>query len=76
MSITAYTGLPGSGKTYGVVQHVIVPALQAGRRVVTNIPMRADVVASRGWPGELVRVTSAHDWFAFIGYYFPTSKLI
>ena len=67
MSITAYTGLPGSGKTYGVVQHVIVPALQAGRRVVTNVPMRADVVASRGWPGELVRVTSeqiaSDGWF-------------
>ncbi|KXV36144.1 hypothetical protein AD940_00510 [Gluconobacter thailandicus] len=37
MAITAYTGLPGSGKTYEVVAFVVVPAVAAGRRVVTNI---------------------------------------
>lgn len=37
MAITAYTGLPGSGKTYEVVSSVILPALAAGRRVVSNI---------------------------------------
>lgn len=47
--ITAYTGLQGSGKSYGVVKHVIAPALkrsgafiQAGKpriQVLTNIPM-------------------------------------
>ena len=35
----AYTGLPGSGKSYGVVENVIIPALKEGRRVWTNIPM-------------------------------------
>jgi zona occludens toxin len=39
MSIVAYTGLPGSGKSYGVVEHVIVPALVEGRAVYTNIPL-------------------------------------
>ncbi|MES9961688.1 MAG: zonular occludens toxin domain-containing protein [Sedimenticola sp.] len=39
MSITAYTGLPGSGKSYGVVEQVIIPALEGGRTVVTNIPL-------------------------------------
>lgn len=37
MAINAYTGLMGSGKSYEVVSSVIVPAIQAGRRVVTNI---------------------------------------
>ncbi|VVE53182.1 zonular occludens toxin domain-containing protein [Pandoraea commovens] len=37
MAINAYTGLMGSGKSYEVVSSVIVPAVIAGRRVVTNI---------------------------------------
>ncbi|VVD64509.1 Zonular occludens toxin [Pandoraea pneumonica] len=37
MAINAYTGLMGSGKSYEVVSNVIVPAVLAGRRVVTNI---------------------------------------
>ena len=37
MPINAFGGGPGSGKTYGVVQHVILPALAAGRFVITNI---------------------------------------
>lgn len=37
MAIVAYTGLPGSGKSYEVVKSVIVPALKRGQRVVTNI---------------------------------------
>lgn len=39
MSIYAYVGLPGSGKSYDVVANQILPALKAGRRVVTNIPL-------------------------------------
>lgn len=37
MAITAYIGVPGSGKSYEVVKSVIIPALIRGRRVVTNI---------------------------------------
>ena len=37
MAINAYTGLMGSGKTYEVVSSVILPAIKAGRDVVTNI---------------------------------------
>lgn len=37
MAINAYTGLMGSGKSYEVVENVILPALAAGRRVVTNV---------------------------------------
>lgn len=37
MPINAYTGLMGSGKSYECVSSVIVPAVKAGRRVVTNV---------------------------------------
>ena len=54
MSIVAYTGLPGSGKTYSVVEHQILPALKAGRVVVTNVPLRTEKLAELGLPGEVV----------------------
>jgi len=45
MSITAYVGLPGHGKSYGVVQYVILPALKNCRQVVTNIPLNLELIA-------------------------------
>lgn len=70
MSIVAYTGLPAAGKSYGVVENVIVPALESGRRVVTNVPMKADAVAAKGWPGSLEVVTleqiKVAGWFAAV----------
>jgi zona occludens toxin len=54
LSIVAYTGLPGSGKSYSVVEHQILPALKAGRLVVTNVPMRSEALAALKLPGELV----------------------
>lgn len=55
MSIYAYVGLPGSGKSYNVVENVILEALRAGRRVVTNLPVYRDVIlAASGVSGELV----------------------
>lgn len=37
MPINAFGGGPGTGKTYGVVEHVILPAVAKGRFVLTNI---------------------------------------
>ncbi|WP_227657246.1 zonular occludens toxin domain-containing protein [Citrobacter koseri] len=37
MAISAYVGIPGSGKSYEVVASVIIPACIAGRRIVSNI---------------------------------------
>jgi zona occludens toxin len=37
MAINVYTGLMGSGKSYECVSSVILPAIRAGRRVVSNI---------------------------------------
>ena len=39
MTIALMTGRPGSGKSYEAVAYAIMPALAAGRRVVTNIPL-------------------------------------
>jgi zona occludens toxin len=39
MAISAYVGLPGHGKSYGVVENIIVPALEKKRLIFTNIPM-------------------------------------
>jgi zona occludens toxin len=37
MALLVYTGQPGSGKSYEVVLNVVIPAVKAGRRVLTNI---------------------------------------
>jgi zona occludens toxin len=58
MSITAYTGLPGHGKTYGVVENVILPALKKGLTVYSNIPMREDLLTR--FPGEYVHFDIEH----------------
>jgi zona occludens toxin (predicted ATPase) len=46
VSIFAYTGLPGSGKSYSVVEQQILPALKAGRLVVTNLPVKRDLICA------------------------------
>ncbi|MDY4334381.1 zonular occludens toxin domain-containing protein [Pectobacterium brasiliense] len=37
MAISAYVGVPGSGKSFEVVRSVIIPAVAQGRRVVSNV---------------------------------------
>ncbi|MFG5864583.1 zonular occludens toxin domain-containing protein [Metapseudomonas sp. CR1201] len=44
MALNGYFGKPGSGKSYSVVEYVVIPALQKGRHVVTNIPLEADLL--------------------------------
>lgn len=53
MSIYAYVGLPGSGKSYGVVANQILPALKDGRIVVTNVPLYEDRIRESVTDGEL-----------------------
>ena len=43
MAISAYTGLQRSGKSYSVVEHVIISALKESRKVYTNIPMNDEM---------------------------------
>lgn len=56
MAIYAYTGLPGSGKSYSVVANQILPALKAGRRVVTNIPLHEDRIRADVATGTIVEL--------------------
>lgn len=80
MAVTAYTGIPGSGKSYEVVTTVILEGLRTGRRCVTNVrgvdveEMSAYLV-ERGTPadklGSLVLIDndaiSAPDFFPHAG---------
>lgn len=45
MAITAIVGRPGHGKSYSATEIAILPALQEGRAVYTNIPLRDDAIA-------------------------------
>lgn len=63
MAIEAYVGLPGHGKSYGVVEHVIIPSIKEGRHVVTNIPLQCDdLIADFGGPGAQI-TQLPEDWF-------------
>lgn len=60
MPINAFGGGPGTGKTYGVVEHVILPAIAEGRFVLTNIDgLNVDaiydyVVEKYSKPGKII----------------------
>ena len=45
MSILLYSGLPGSGKSYGAVENVILPALKKNRIIVTNLKLKMGYLA-------------------------------
>ena len=53
MAITSIVGRPGHGKSYSATELAIVPALQEGRAVYTNIPLRDDAIA-RDFPDARV----------------------
>lgn len=55
MALNLYTGQPGSGKSYSVVAHVIIPALKKGRHVVTNIPVE-DETLTQVFGGEITQL--------------------
>lgn len=59
MAIDAYTGLPGSGKSYSVVKFAILPSLKQGREVITNIPLTE--LAHNEFPGLIRQLP--HDWY-------------
>ncbi|AIZ78909.1 zonular occludens toxin domain-containing protein [Actinobacillus equuli] len=82
MSIFAYTGIPGSGKSYEVVSSVILENFRKGRNIVTNIEgiseeklidycLSKDKKISRESLGKLRKVTDSdcqkEDFFPFKG---------
>lgn len=44
MAIQLYAGLQGSGKSYGVVENVLIPACNISRPVYCNIPLYLDQI--------------------------------
>lgn len=60
MAISAYVGLPGHGKSYSVVQHVILPAVKDRRVVVTNLPVALSKLREQ-YPDADVRFFSLDD---------------
>lgn len=44
--INALEGIPGSGKSYEAVVYHVLPALQRGRKVITNLPLDLDRFAA------------------------------
>ncbi|WP_313082028.1 zonular occludens toxin domain-containing protein [Pulveribacter sp.] len=68
--ITGLEGIPGSGKSYEAVVYHVLPALQAGRKVITNLPLNLEAFAALdpSYPGLIeVRTRPAPrlgDWNA------------
>ncbi|MFQ6576608.1 zonular occludens toxin domain-containing protein [Pseudomonas sp. UM16] len=60
MAIHAYVGKPGHGKSYGVVEHVVIPSLKQNRHVYTNIPLCADKLLAL-FGGNITQLPS--NWF-------------
>jgi len=67
MAVIAYTGLPRSGKSYGAVENVIIPALKTGQKVFTNIPMKneycLETFGSCPIPFEIKDVVDNPNWW-------------
>ncbi|VEE93167.1 zonular occludens toxin domain-containing protein [Actinobacillus equuli] len=89
MSIFAYTGIPGSGKSYEVVSSVILENFRKGRNIVTNIEgiseeklidycLSKDKKISRESLGKLRKVTDSdcqkEDFFPFKGQRTPFAR--
>jgi zona occludens toxin len=59
-------GTPGSGKSYEAAVFQILPALKAGRKVITNIPIRIDVLRSINHAyADLLEIRTSRRGFVF-----------
>lgn len=60
MTILAYVGRPGHGKSYGVVENVILPSVKKGRAVWTNIPLVIQEWETV-WPDHKIKLFSSSE---------------
>ncbi|BCX89514.1 zona occludens toxin [Methylomarinovum tepidoasis] len=42
--ITLILGAPGAGKSYEAVRYHVIPALESGRQVITNLPLNVEAI--------------------------------
>lgn len=54
MATIGLVGLPGHGKSYSAVECFIVPALNEGRTIYTNIPLHMEPILAK-WPNADIR---------------------
>ncbi len=68
MAISAYSGLPGSGKSYSVFEYVIIPALKEGREVWCNIPCHKEKLETDFGLSpvlfDIADLKQNHNWFS------------
>ena len=63
MSIIAYAGLPGAGKSYSAVANVIIPQMAKGRTIYHNLELvEAEILIKTEGKGTLVQIQK--DWTA------------
>ncbi len=81
MSITAYFGVPGSGKSHECVKSVILPAYMKGRRIVTNIDgINSDAIRdyavklSKGKGESFGEIVSVTDEQVMLSGFFPYKR--
>lgn len=61
MAVVNISGLQGSGKSYYCVQSVVIPACRIGRTIVTNIPLRDDLLKA-DFPKTDIQQFDIEDW--------------
>lgn len=59
MAIKIYSGRPGSGKSYNSVANIIIPSLEAGRTVVTNVVLNKAVIFDKYPNANLITIPFA-----------------
>lgn len=65
MTILCYSGRVGSGKSYSAVAYTLIPALKAGRKIVTNLPLKMEEIL-KDYPKadiELFKIYDVDDTF-------------
>jgi len=78
VALTIYSGRPGAGKSYALVEQVILPGVLQGRRVVTNVAgldpdaVVAHLIAEGGDPDKLGHVVLFDGQRMLEPHFFPT----
>lgn len=56
--ITAFVGLPGSGKSFSAVELAVIPALKEKRLIVTNMPLSLEQICGDFFEGDTSEVVN------------------
>lgn len=64
MAINIIVGRPGSGKSYEAIAYHLIPAIESGRRVVTNLPLHLDHFIAVYGPDALELIEVVPDEFS------------